>query len=70
MNLFMNRLRKHEPNLHFLYKSKPALQKAVVSRSNDKLIKTLCELCFNALSGRVPLTPCAKRKLSKHKKIV
>ena len=66
----MNRLRKHEPTLHFLHKSKPALQNAVVSRSNDELIKTFGEICLNALlSGRVTLTPCTKRKLSKHKKI-
>ena len=63
----MNRLYKHEPTLHFLYKSKPALQKAVASRSNDELIKTSCEIWLNALS--VPLTRCAKTKLPKHKKV-
>ena len=62
----MNRLCKREPTLRFLHKSNPASQKAVVSRSNEELIKIFCHLCLNALSSRVPLTPYAKKKNSQN----
>jgi hypothetical protein len=43
---------------------------ALLKVADKKVIEAICECVINTLRGNVPLKPCEKKKLSKHKKIL
>ena len=46
-------------------------QRKALLRSADKsLIKFICEITVNVLNDNIPLKPCAKKRLRKHKNVL
>jgi len=63
----MNRLKKHVSTLELLKKATPSLQKAIISKSGDDLIRCVCDCALNILKSNIPVTKTQKKKLSRHK---
>ena len=63
-------VRTHRDILHVLLRAKPCLRKAILKELPEAVIRTICEICYNIISGAVPLPPAKKAKLSKHKNIL
>ena len=61
-------INKCAQKLRMLRNSKPSLKKSIL---RDKgLLTCLCECSKNIVKGNVPLSPCQKKKLRRHKKLV
>ena len=63
----MNRLRKQTPTLKLLQKAPPSLQKAILSKANDELIRCICDVSHNVLRGTAEISTPHKKRLTKHK---
>lgn len=63
----MDRLRKQGPTLRFLQKAPASVQRSIIKKASPELVRCICDCAFNILKGNVQISPCHKRKLSKHK---
>lgn len=62
-------LKKEQLNqLQLLHICPLRLRKTLLTKLNQKCIKTICECCINTLNGNIPLTTQQKKTLSKYKK--
>jgi hypothetical protein len=48
----------------------PGQRRALLEVADKKHIEAIYECVLNTLNGNVPLTPCEKKKIKKHKKIL
>ena len=64
------RVNKYRHHLKFLSVCDSRTCKEVIKRSNNELIKVICECALNVLHGNVPLTPAQRKSLSKHKRTI
>jgi len=64
------RLRDNADFLRVLAKANPKLRRAILECCHNELIKAICEVTLNVLSGVVPLNAQQKGKLKRHKKIL
>ena len=60
-------LKKHAAFLKLLARSKPITQKSLLQAASPEVINCICEVCFNVLQNRVPLSAKQKSKLSQYK---
>jgi hypothetical protein len=60
-------LRKHAGFLKTLCACNPTTQKSLLQAASPEVIDCLCEICFNILHGKVPLSSKQKSKLSTYK---
>ena len=63
----MNRLQRHASTLHLLKKGNPGLQRAILGKCSNDLVKVICECALNVLHGTAPISNHHKNKLRKHK---
>ena len=59
-------INKYAQKLRMLRDSKPSLRKTILR--DRGLLTCLCECSKNILKDNVPLSPCQKRKLRRHRK--
>ena len=62
--------KRFENNLDYLSvlcKCKPKQRCAIIKSADEQLIKVICDCVENILSGKVPLSSQAKKKLSRYK---
>ncbi len=64
------RLKDHAPYLHVLVNGTAQQREGILRGAKKQLIYCLCECALNVLQGNVILTPEAKSKLSKHKRLL
>ena len=64
----ISRLKENVPVLKLLCSCKRGTVKSIIKDAPVDLIKTLDDCSKNILSGRVPLSPCAKKRLSQYKR--
>lgn len=60
----------HKDLLKVLVKAKPSLRKAILKEGDKALVYSICEICENTLSGRVPLSAGQRQKIQRHKNII
>ncbi len=65
--MLSKRIRNQAPLLKQLSKAKPNFAKAVIKAANKDLLDSLAECSLNVLKGTVPLSPCQKKRLQRHK---
>ena len=63
----MNRLRKHSGTLTLLQKVPPGLKKVILSKASDDLVRCICDISHNVLSGTAEISRPHKKRLAKHK---
>jgi len=63
----MDRLRKNCSTLQLLHRANPSLRKAILTKANPQLIKTICDCSLNVLNGNVKLSPKSRKRLARHK---
>jgi hypothetical protein len=66
----MKRIKSNFHALQVLKTAGPKLRKAIITNSNNELVRSLCECVLNFLHGNIILTECCKRKLKKHKTVL
>ncbi len=64
------RLKDHAPYLHVLANGTIQQREGILRGAKKQLIYCLCECALNVLQGNVKLTPVAKSKLNKHKRLL
>ena len=63
----MDRLKRNASTRKLLHGAKPSIQKAVLKKSKDDLVKCFCDISFNVLKGTAPISKQHKKRLSRHK---
>jgi hypothetical protein len=66
----MKRIKLNYHTLELIKTATPKLLKAINSKSNSDLIKSIAECILKVLYGNVTLTECGKRKLRNHKTVL
>lgn len=61
------RIRRNLSLLQALYKATPAQRKIIIQSASTDFILTLCEIAFNVIKGKIPLTKAQYQKLKKKK---
>ena len=61
------RIRENRDFLTVLSKSSPKLSKSILSHCDDDVIKAICELCHNVLSGNIAAATKHRHRLAPYK---
>ena len=61
------RLKNNSDFLCVLSKCKPKVRSAILEHADNDLVKTLSECALNTISGKIPISPAHKKKLSRHR---
>ncbi|GBN58755.1 hypothetical protein AVEN_17024-1 [Araneus ventricosus] len=64
----MNRVKRHVHLLHVLASASPQQRNATLKSATNEQIKTMCEICQNALAGNV--SKAKVRQLCRYKKVI
>lgn len=64
------RIKRNLPFLKLLLTLKPKERRSFLCRATEDLILALCEICFNVLKGKIPLSSSQYAKLNKQKKFI
>lgn len=70
VNMKKRNLSKHAPVLQAFRHMSPKQLKAVVKDAKPDFIRCVCEICMNLLKNNIPVSPCEKKKLKKHKRTI
>jgi len=63
----MNRLKKHSSTIRLLHKAKPSVRRAIIANCDKQLVKCLCDIALNILSGNAPISKQHTKRLLPHK---
>ena len=63
----MDRLKRNASALKLLRGAKKPFQKAVLEKSKNHLVKSICDISLNVLKGTAPISKQNKKRLSCHK---
>lgn len=61
------RIKKHQPFLHLLARSRPKQRKILLRQATKDELLSLFEICLNIIKGNIPLKAEDFKKLKRHK---